>query len=95
MPFFSRSETCPFCFEPFRLSDTPFRCTSPSERCPPEVDAERAKFWDDSSPIGRVLSPVGFSSKEIRCRTCSQLSRQRLCLIATRSCRGPSANSAT
>lgn len=79
MPFFSRSETCPFCFEPFRLSDTPFRCTSPSERCPPEVDAERAKFWDDSSPTGRVLSPVGFSPKEIRCPTCSQPSRQRLC----------------
>ena len=77
MAFFSKGETCPYCFEVFRLNDTPFRCTN--ERCEQEVDAVRERTWRDSSRVGRVLPPVGFSPSELRCGDCGEKSRQRVC----------------
>lgn len=77
-PLFQK-EICPYCFEPYKLAETPFRCTSPGARCAPEVDAVRAKAWEDSVPMGRVLPPNGKRQDESRCPTCSQMSRKRIC----------------
>jgi hypothetical protein len=73
-----RKEICPYCFEPFRLRDTPFRCSSPAARCAPERDEVRARAWEDSIPMGRVLPADGFR-REHRCHACGQRSRKRLC----------------
>jgi hypothetical protein len=74
---FFRKEICPYCFEPYKLAETPFRCASPAARCAPEVDTVRAKAWEDGAPMGRVLN--GKSKKENRCPTCNQVSRKRIC----------------
>lgn len=74
-----QEEICPYCFEPYKLAETPFRCASPGARCAPEVDAVRAKAWEDSVPMGRVLPPNGKRQKESRCPTCNQVSRKRIC----------------
>jgi hypothetical protein len=76
---FFQKEVCPYCFEPYKLAETPFRCTSPGARCAPEVDAVRARAWEDGVPLGRVLPPNGKRQKESRCPTCSQVSRKRIC----------------
>lgn len=72
-----RKEICPYCFEPYRLKETPFRCASPAARCAPERDEVRARIWEDSAPLGRVLPPNG--KPESRCTACGQTSRKRLC----------------
>jgi hypothetical protein len=74
-----RKEICPYCFEPFRLRDTPFRCSSPAARCTPERDEIRARVWEDSAPMGRVLPAEGGFRREHRCPACGQRSRKRLC----------------
>jgi hypothetical protein len=74
-----RKEICPYCFEPFRLKQTPFRCSSPPSRCAPERDEVRARVWEDSAPLGRVLPANGRFRKESRCPTCNQVTRKRLC----------------
>ena len=74
-----QKEVCPYCFEPFRLAETPFRCASPAARCAPEVDTVRAQIWADNVPMGRVLPSNGKSGRESRCPTCSQVSRKRIC----------------
>ena len=74
-----RKEICPYCFEPFRLKQTPFRCSSPPSRCAPERDEVRAKVWEDSAPLGRVLPANGKLLRESRCPTCDQVTRKRLC----------------
>jgi hypothetical protein len=73
-----RKEVCPYCFEPYRLKDTPFRCSSPASRCAPERDELRARVWEEVTPIGRVLPAEGFRH-EHRCPTCGNASRKRLC----------------
>jgi hypothetical protein len=73
------SHTCPYCFETFRLAQTPFRCTSPMARCAPEVDEVRARVWRETLPLGRVLPAAGGRRREVRCEQCSQVSRKRLC----------------
>jgi hypothetical protein len=74
-----QKEVCPYCFEPYRLKDTPFRCASPPARCAPERDEVRAKAWEDNAPIGRVLPADGKFHREARCSVCAQSSRKRLC----------------
>ena len=73
-----RKEICPYCFEPYRLKDTPFRCSSPAARCAPERDEVRARVWEETAPMGRVLPAAGFR-REHRCSACGQVSRKRLC----------------
>src|SRR5579864_193442 len=72
-------EVCPFCFEPYKLSETPFRCISPPSRCAPEKDDVRAAKWDQSAPMGKVLGARGGLTNEVQCVTCRQISRKRLC----------------
>jgi hypothetical protein len=74
-----QKEVCPYCFEPYRLKDTPFRCASPAARCAPERDDVRARIWEDNAPMGRVLPTDGKFHQEVRCPACAQLSRKRLC----------------
>jgi len=76
-----QKQICPYCFEPYRLSETPFRCASPAVRCAPEIDTVRAQFWKEQTPapIGRVLPVNGRPQKESRCPTCGQVSHKRLC----------------
>lgn len=72
-------ETCPYCFESFRLGHTPFRCLNPTERCSAEIDEKRSEVWGEAGPLGKVLPPAGFSPKDALCPQCGELSRQRLC----------------
>jgi hypothetical protein len=74
-----QTEICPYCFESYKLRDTPFRCASPPGRCKPETDAVRARAWEENVPLGRVLPSAGKFQEETRCSTCSQLTRKRLC----------------
>jgi hypothetical protein len=74
-----RSEVCPYCFDPFLLRETPFRCASPPVRCAPEPDPVRAAKWEEVAPIGRVLPPDGKRRKEAVCSHCQQKSRKRIC----------------
>ncbi len=76
-----RSHVCPYCFEDFLLSDTPYRCANPDvRRCPPEVDALREAVWEDDTRRPRVVRPpVRLFAEAARCETCSTVSRQRLC----------------
>lgn len=76
---FSGGETCPYCFERFRLGDTPFRCGNPTDRCQTEIDEQRSAIWGDTAPLGKVLPAAGFSPRDARCPTCGETSRQRLC----------------
>ncbi len=74
-----RKEVCPYCFEPYRLKSTPFRCASPGSRCKQERDEVRHKMWHDSTPMGRVLPAGDRFVEHCRCSTCNQVSRKRLC----------------
>src|SRR3954452_24433622 len=74
-----QKEICPYCFEPYRLKDTPFRCSSPAARCAPERDEVRARVWEEATPMGRVLPSEGPSRTERRCPPCGNNSRKRLC----------------
>lgn len=74
-----QTEVCPYCFEAYRLKETPFRCASPAARCRPEPDEVRARAWDDNAPLGRVLAPEGRFREEVRCGECGQPTRKRLC----------------
>jgi hypothetical protein len=73
------AEVCPYCFEPYRLSKTPFRCASPPGRCKPEPDTVRAQAWDDAVPLGRVIDADGKFRERTRCPQCSQPTHKRLC----------------
>lgn len=74
-----RRQVCPFCFEEFRLKDTPFRCTTPPSRCPPEVDPIRARVWEEAAPLGKVIPGAGRRVHAMPCPACSQVTRRRLC----------------
>lgn len=74
-----QTEVCPYCFEAYKLRDTPFRCASPASRCRPEPDEVRAKAWEDRLPLGRVLPSDGRFREETRCSSCSQPTQKRLC----------------
>ncbi len=74
-----RKEICPYCFEPYRLKSTPFRCASPAGRCKQEPDEVRRKVWHDSTPMGRVLPAGDRFVEHCRCSACHQVSRKRLC----------------
>lgn len=73
-----RKEICPYCFDEYWLRNTPFRCSSPAERCSPERDEVLYRKWDDGTPVGRVLPVGGLRWKE-RCSACGHESRKRLC----------------
>lgn len=75
----SSGEVCPYCFEPFKLRDAPFRCSSPPQRCAPEQDSVRASVWEDNAPLGRVLPADAKSGRERVCGNCNQRTRKRIC----------------
>lgn len=70
-----RQELCPFCFEYFKLRETPFRCTN--EECGRDVDEVLREKWDDARPVGRVLQSEHFVTS-VRCE-CGAVSTKRLC----------------
>ncbi len=72
-------EVCPFCFDTFRLKDTPFRCASPPERCPPEPDPVWERVWQDQRPIGKVISSTRRFNAHSVCPACNQRTHKRLC----------------
>lgn len=74
-----QTEICPYCFEAYKLRDTPFRCASPAGRCKPEPDEVRAKAWDDALPMGRVLPADRRFREQVRCSSCGQPTHKRLC----------------
>lgn len=74
-----RKEVCPYCFEPYLLRETPFRCASLPGRCAPRPDEVRKRVWQDAVPMGRVLPAGGWFAGEVLCHECSQVTRKRLC----------------
>ncbi len=76
---FRRNEICPYCFEPFRIQNTPFRCTSPNTRCAPEPDPIYGQAWGDSMPRGHVIKAPGRKTLRVRCDKCGHESKKRLC----------------
>lgn len=81
MPFAGRwsQQICPFCFDPFRLRNTPFRCINPPSRCSHEKDPVREERWGDRLPLGKVIPPRGLSPSGLECEDCGRKSWQRLC----------------
>ena len=74
-----RSKLCPFCFEYFKMSETPFRCTSPPSKCAPDIDPVLSKVWQMNVPVGKVISTGGSLRSEVRCPDCLLTSTKRLC----------------
>ena len=74
-----RQETCPFCFDRFHLSDTPFRCGALPAKCSWATDEVLEQIWDDARPIGRVIPATGKFRTEAPCENCKTLSQLRLC----------------
>jgi len=72
-------ETCPYCFETFRLRETPFRCTSPAVACAPQPDPVREKVWRDKTPMGRLLPADGKLHWRQCCGECDEVTHKRLC----------------
>lgn len=70
-------QTCPFCFDRFMLSDTPFRCTGSS--CSFERDAARDAVWGDGASLKRVIPSDGRYHDSARCAECKRESNKRLC----------------
>jgi hypothetical protein len=68
---------CPFCFEYFYLKDTPFRCSS-LKNCKQEIDPILKAKWGDSSILGKVIPPIGYFVRKIKCE-CGQEAINRLC----------------
>ncbi|GAA4256828.1 GTPase domain-containing protein [Azospirillum formosense] len=72
-------EICPFCFETFRLKETPFRCISPPSSCAPVPDPALQRIWRDTRPVGRVIPPAHRFAQRGNCPTCGTASQKRLC----------------
>ncbi len=72
-------EICPYCFEKFRLKETPFRCASPPNRCAPVSDTVLQEQWRDRRPVGRVIASDGHFATLRFCPECNQRSYKRLC----------------
>ena len=71
------SELCPYCFDYFRMSETPFRCSTPVH-CKKEVDPVLERRWRDRSPKGLVITANGFA-RERACPECDGKTKSRLC----------------
>lgn len=74
-----RTEVCPFCFDPFRLKNTPFRCSSPPSQCAPATDRVYEEKWKVRAPLGKVLESTGTLTGKQRCSDCKQVTLKRLC----------------
>ncbi len=79
LPRSLRREVCPYCFEKFWMKNTPFRCTSPPDRCEPEVDEALRQQWRDDRRVGKVLEPGKYFVRGLRCESCGHESFKRLC----------------
>lgn len=69
-----RTPICPYCFNPVKKDEAPYRCLNEPRRCAPEADSVYAQAWEDSSLKGKVLS----ASSGGHCR-CGMTSNRRLC----------------
>ena len=72
-------EVCPFCFETFRLKQTPFRCASQFDRCAPEPDPVLSKVWGEKTPIATVLPTNNKFITFLVCNDCGERSYKRIC----------------
>lgn len=72
-------DTCPYCFERFRLSQTPFRCGSLADRCNWKVDAQLNKVWQNSLSKGQVIPASKHFRASAACPDCKRGTRDRLC----------------
>lgn len=67
---------CPFCFNRFELSQTPFRCVGAS--CF-EEDKVRQAVWGDGAALKKVIEADGKYHDRATCPTCKRESVKRLC----------------
>ena len=72
-----RSLLCPYCFDDFKLSVTPFRCDSPPDRCAPEPDEVFGKAWGDPTPRARLLPAK--NGPATSCPACRAVTYTRSC----------------
>jgi hypothetical protein len=70
-------ELCPYCFDYFNMSHTPFRCTTPVH-CTKDVDPILTVKWNDPSPKGKVIPAMGFA-RQRTCPDCRGVTRNRIC----------------
>ncbi len=74
-----RRQLCPYCFEYFKLRETPFRCKGPVRRCALAPDAVFAEQWGDRRPRGRVIEATGRYRRRARCPACKGATPKRIC----------------
>ncbi|MEI9851209.1 MAG: hypothetical protein WDN24_10625 [Sphingomonas sp.] len=72
-------DTCPYCFERFRLAETPFRCGSLAARCHWRADETLKSAWKDTRAMGRVIPAAKRFRTQAACPDCKRTSRNRLC----------------
>lgn len=70
-------QTCPFCFDHFKLAQTPFRCVGSA--CGFERDEKRDKAWGDGSSMKKVLPSNDRYRDSVTCQECKRESTKRLC----------------
>ena len=71
-------QTCPFCFDRFKMVETPFRCVGAN--CSFfDRDEQRASVWGENAPMKRVIPPDGRYRSSARCTECKRESMKRLC----------------
>lgn len=79
--FLSAAQTCPYCFEQFKISNAPYRCSNLS--CPgQEVDGVLRRQWSKlagGGKQGKVLSPRGARSGRKKCDACKRPTDDRIC----------------
>jgi hypothetical protein len=81
----ARREVCPYCFDPFDLRETPFRCVNLKDKtapggCTKEVDSRLVEKWVDPRRTGRVVPPRQKRVvRETACDECGLVTRNRLC----------------
>lgn len=73
------NEICPYCFEKYKLRQTPFRCANHGSKCAHRKDEVKAKVWKIETPTGKVLEPTGWFAYKMRCSVCGESSRKRIC----------------
>ncbi|MCA9137753.1 MAG: 50S ribosome-binding GTPase [Planctomycetales bacterium] len=75
------TQTCPYCFEQFKISRAPYRCSNLT--CPgKEVDVLLKRQWSKlagGGKQGKVLSPGGSLFRRKKCDACKRPTDDRIC----------------
>jgi hypothetical protein len=70
-------DLCPYCFDYFRMANTPFRCVN-MRGCSPQVDEVLNEKWRINTPQGLVVPAKGVQRKA-NCPECKHPTEKRIC----------------